>query len=162
MVCEYFLPFHRLPFHSIDCFLYRAVNSFFIHFILFYFILAVHGFLIAVASLVVDHRLQGTRASAAVVPRLQSTGLIVAAHRLSCSLACGIFPDQRFNPCPLKCCEVNSYEMLSLNFAELLLPRVNLQLQFNHDFTIFCSIHNVTTVDTLLCLVCIIKICIAF
>ena len=29
------------------------------------------------------------------------TGSIVVAHRLSCSAACGIFPDQGSNPCPL-------------------------------------------------------------
>ena len=32
---------------------------------------------------------------------LQSTGSIVVAHRLSCSKACGIFPDQGSNPCLL-------------------------------------------------------------
>ena len=156
MVCEYFLPFHRLPFHSVDCFLYRAVSSFFI---LFYFILfwlctgfSQQWFLLLSTT---DSRVLGLQ-------YLWFPGSRAQAHRLSCSLACGIFLDQRFNPCPLKCCEVHSYGMLLLNFAELLFPRVNLQLQLNHDFTIFCSIHNVTTVDTLLCLVCIIKICIAF
>ena len=29
------------------------------------------------------------------------TGSVVVAHRLSCSVACGIFPDQGSNPCPL-------------------------------------------------------------
>ena len=28
-------------------------------------------------------------------------GSVVVAHRLSCSMACGIFPDQGLNPCPL-------------------------------------------------------------
>ena len=28
-------------------------------------------------------------------------GSVVVAHRLSCSMACGIFPDQGSNPCPL-------------------------------------------------------------
>ena len=28
-------------------------------------------------------------------------GLVVVAHRPSCSVACGIFPDQGSNPCPL-------------------------------------------------------------
>ena len=28
-------------------------------------------------------------------------GSVVVAHRLSCSTACGIFPDQGSNPCPL-------------------------------------------------------------
>ena len=37
---------------------------------------------------------------------LQSTGSrragsVIVAHGLSCSAACGIFPDQRSNPCPL-------------------------------------------------------------
>ena len=29
------------------------------------------------------------------------TGSVVVAHGLSCSAACGIFPDQGLNPCPL-------------------------------------------------------------
>ena len=29
-------------------------------------------------------------------------GSVVAAHGLSCSVACGIFPDQGSNPCPLQ------------------------------------------------------------
>ena len=52
--------------------------------------------LVAVASRVAEHRLQGTGASAAVV------------HRLSCSVACGIFPYQRSNPGPLHW-QVGSY-----------------------------------------------------
>ena len=32
---------------------------------------------------------------------LQSTGSVAVAHRLSCSEACGIFPDQGSNPCLL-------------------------------------------------------------
>ena len=27
---------------------------------------------------------------------------VVVAHRLSCSMACGIFPDKGLNPCPLR------------------------------------------------------------
>ena len=30
-------------------------------------------------------------------------GSVVGAHRLSCSAACGIFPDQGLNWCPLHC-----------------------------------------------------------
>ena len=33
--------------------------------------------------------------------RLSSTGSVMAAHWLSCPMACGIFPDQGSNPCPL-------------------------------------------------------------
>ena len=36
-----------------------------------------------------------------VAPRFQSTGSTVVAHRLSCSAACGIFPDQESNRCLL-------------------------------------------------------------
>ena len=32
---------------------------------------------------------------------LWSAGSVVVAHGLSCSAACGIFPDQGLNPCPL-------------------------------------------------------------
>ena len=50
-------------------------------------VVAVHGLLIAVASLV-------------TAPRLQSTGSVVVALGLSCSV-CGIFPDQGLNLCLL-------------------------------------------------------------
>ena len=33
---------------------------------------------------------------------LQSTGSVVVAHGPSCSAACGIVPDQGWNPCPLR------------------------------------------------------------
>ena len=45
--------------------------------------------LLAVASLVAEHRLQGAWAS------------VVVAHGLSCLKACGIFLDQGSNPCPV-------------------------------------------------------------
>ena len=50
----------------------------------------------------------GMRASVVVARRLQSAGSVVVAHRLSCSAACGIFPDQGSNPCPLHW-QVDSY-----------------------------------------------------
>ena len=43
----------------------------------------------------------GTWVSVVVACRLQSTGSVVVAHRLSCSVTCGIFLDQGSNPCPL-------------------------------------------------------------
>ena len=43
----------------------------------------------------------GARASVVVTRGLWSTGSVVAAHGISCSVACGIFPDQSSNPCPL-------------------------------------------------------------
>ena len=50
----------------------------------------------------------GAQASVVVAPGLSScgswaleAGSVVVAHGLSCSVACGIFPDQGSNPCPL-------------------------------------------------------------
>ena len=48
-----------------------------------------HRLLIAVASLVAKHR-------------LQSSGSVAGLHGLNCSSACGIFPDQESNLCPLR------------------------------------------------------------
>ena len=39
--------------------------------------------------------------SAVAAPGLQSTGSLVVAHRLSCSIECEIFPTQGLNPCLL-------------------------------------------------------------
>ena len=50
--------------------------------------IAVRGLLTVAASLVAEHRLQTRRLSS-------------VAHGPSCSAACGIFPDQGSNPCPL-------------------------------------------------------------
>ena len=45
----------------------------------------------------------GARASVVVARGLQSAGSAVAAHKPSCSTACGIPPDQGSNPRPLHC-----------------------------------------------------------
>ena len=58
---------------------------------------------IAVASLIVDHGLQGVWASVVVMHGLNSCGSQALENRLnvvrglSCSTACGIFPDQGSN-----------------------------------------------------------------
>ena len=52
-------------------------------------IIAMRRVLIVVTPLVAVHRLQGVRAS------------VVMAHRLGCSVSCGIFPDQGLNLCLL-------------------------------------------------------------
>ena len=54
-----------------------------------YSLIVVHGLLIVVASLVVEHRVQCVPVS------------VAAALRLSCPSACGIFPDQGSSPGPL-------------------------------------------------------------
>ena len=40
-------------------------------------------------------------ASVVVAHGLWSAGSVIVVHGLSCSAACGIFPDQDLNPCPL-------------------------------------------------------------
>ena len=50
--------------------------------------IAVHGPLTIAASLVAEHR-------------LRRAGSVIVAHGPSCSTACGNFPDQGSNPCPL-------------------------------------------------------------
>ena len=42
-----------------------------------------------------------TVGSVVVTSQLEHTGSIVATHRLSCYMTCGIFPDQGSNPCLL-------------------------------------------------------------
>ena len=46
-------------------------------------------------------RALGAQASVVVARRLWSAGSVVAVHGLSCSAACGIFPDQGSNLCSL-------------------------------------------------------------
>ena len=57
----------------------------------------VPGLLVSVASLAAEHGLQHT-GSVVAAPKLQSAGSVVVAHGLSCSTACGIFPDEGSNP----------------------------------------------------------------
>ena len=56
----------------------------------------VSGPLIALASLVAEPRIQGRR-----LQELWPVGSVDTALRLSCPTACGIFPEQGSNPCPL-------------------------------------------------------------
>ena len=65
-----------------------------------YSLAVVCGFLIAVASLVVEQGLRGTQASVVAALGLQSTGSVVV-QRLSCPVACEIFLNQGSNLCLL-------------------------------------------------------------
>ena len=51
-----------------------------------------------VASLPVEHGLQGVGASVVAASGLQSTGSIVVLHELSCPMGCGVFADRELNP----------------------------------------------------------------
>ena len=101
----------------------RWTNFFFFHNFLFFLaalgLCCFTGFSLVVASggcslvvvcglLIVEHRLQGAEASMAVAhglssvaPGLQCTRSVVVLQELSCSMACGIFPDQGSKPCLL-------------------------------------------------------------
>ena len=66
------------------------------------------GLLTAVASPVVEHRLQGVQALlvrglSSVARRVQSVVSLVVVHRLHCPMVCGILLDQGSNLCPLHC-----------------------------------------------------------
>lgn len=78
-------------------------------------------------SLIAEHRLQGTWASVVAARGLNSWGSQALEHRLnscgahmglSCSTACGIFPDQGSNPCLL---HWQAYS-LPLSHLEALVP----------------------------------------
>ena len=57
----------------------------------------VFGLFSAVASLVVEHRIQSARVSVVAAPRPQITGSVCVACRLSCTRGWGIFPNQGSN-----------------------------------------------------------------
>ena len=66
------------------------------------------GLLAPVAPLVAEHGLWGSQASVLVArglsslaPGLKSTGSVLTAHKLGCSVASAIFPNQGPNPGPL-------------------------------------------------------------
>ena len=71
-----------------------------------YSLAVMHGFLIAVAlgtwnmgSRALGLQFLQHMGSVVIAPRLYSTGSIAVGHRLSCSVACGVFPDEASNPC---------------------------------------------------------------
>ena len=57
-----------------------------------------------------------------------NTGLAAEAHGLSCSRACGIFPDQRSNPCPLHW-QADSYHLSPGKF-EVIFQSLTVSLYF--------------------------------
>ena len=103
---------------------------------------ALHRLLIAAVSLVAKHGLQGTLASVVETPRLQNTGSIVLAKGLSCSMVCGIFPDQGLNLSPplagrffttelpgkpYKLVSFHSFKVYTLSLSKCLQPPGNSQ-----------------------------------
>ena len=62
-------------------------------------LVVVHMLLLAAASLVGEHGLQAPGLSSLGSRALERRS-VVTVHRLSCSAAGGIFPDQGSSPCP--------------------------------------------------------------
>ena len=87
-----------------SCNLFLLLLLLFIYFWLCWFFVSVRGLSPVVAS--GDHsssRCTGLSLSRPLFAEHGSrcAGSVVVAHGLSCSAACGIFPDQGSNPCPL-------------------------------------------------------------
>ena len=55
------------------------------------------GSLLAVASLVSEHRISSMRVSVAAAREFQNASIVVVVQGLSCSMVCGIFQDQGWN-----------------------------------------------------------------
>ena len=98
-----------------------------------------YSFLVAVASLVAEHRLQAHGfqqlqhlASVVAAQALQSTGSVVVAHGLSCSMSCGISLDQGWNPCPLHW-QADSYPLYHQGSPQLLFHKSAKVFQWTKD-----------------------------
>ena len=101
-ICPSIHPFIYLIFY----FLFLKIIYLFIYFWLYWVFVSVRGlfFLVAASGGHSSSRCVGLSLSRPLL--LQSTGSrragsVVVAHGPSCSAACGIFPDQGLNPCPL-------------------------------------------------------------
>ena len=88
------------------CFLKASLFIYsFIHFWLCWVFVSVHGLsLVAASGGHSSSRCAGLSVSRPLLLRSTGSrraGSVVVVHGLSCSAACGIFPDQGSNPCPL-------------------------------------------------------------
>ena len=98
-------------FSSFSSFFFLRFN--FIYFCLRWVFVAVRGLSLVGTSRgfsCCGARALGMRAPVVVARGLQSTGSAVVVHGPSCSAACGLFPDQGSNPCPLNW-QVDSYPL---------------------------------------------------
>ena len=71
----------------------------------------------------------GTWTSVVVAHGLKSTGSIVVVHGLSCSMACGIFPDQGWNP-PLLHCQAESSSLSSQGSLSILISKIEMEVNW--------------------------------
>ena len=88
-----------------QCFLFFVFINLFIYFWLRWVFVSVQGLsLVAASGGHSSSRCAGLSPSWPLLLRSTDSrhaGSVVVAHGLSCSAACGIFPDQGSNPCPL-------------------------------------------------------------
>ena len=103
--CEYFLPICGFLFYFIDMIFFKLINYLFIYFWLCWVFVSVRGLsLVAASGGHSSSRCVGLSLSWPLLLRSTGSrraGSVVVAHGPSCSAACGIFPDQGSNPCPL-------------------------------------------------------------
>ena len=109
LLFSFCIPLRQLFFFYKHCLIYliRKVDFFkkFIYFQLFRVFVSVRGLSLVVAS--GGHFSSWCAGLSLSRPLLlrstgsRRAGSVVVAHRPSCSAACGIFPDQGSNPCPL-------------------------------------------------------------
>ena len=84
--------------------IFFLINNLFIYFWLCWVFVSVRGLSLVVASGVTSSRCAGLSLSRPLFLRSTGSrraGSVVVAHGPRCSTACGIFPDQGSNPCPL-------------------------------------------------------------
>ena len=68
-------------------------------------------------------------ASVVVAHGLKSTGSIVVVHGLSCSMACGIFPDQGWN-LPLLHCQAESSSLSSQGSLSIVISKIEMEVNW--------------------------------
>ena len=99
--CKYFLSVHSFSFH----FFKKLFIYLFIYFWLCWVFVSVRGLsLVAASGGHSSSPCAGLSLSRPLLLRSTGSrcaGSVAVAHRPSCSVACGIFPDQGLNPCPL-------------------------------------------------------------
>ena len=98
---------HVLVWESGSLFFFFLILFLFIYFWLCWVFVSVRGLsLVAASGGHSSSRCAGLSPSRPLLLRSTGSrhaGSAVAAHGPSCSVACGIFPDQGSNPCPLHC-----------------------------------------------------------
>ena len=94
----------KLTLFFLFLFLFKFIYLFIYFWLCWVFVSVLGRFLVAASGVHSSSRCAGLSLSRPLFLRGTSSrraGSVVVAHGLSCSAACGIFPDQGSNPCPL-------------------------------------------------------------